>query len=280
MDRDQVSFAQAEGVEALPTQLELKTISPELAALLWRFINKLLENYIDWSDDYNSKYIIKEPINEILRAWWVRRLYNNADEFPDPDSIKAVVKKVITSRKYVETFDFLQFVIRHPKMDERFATACDGILEEARAAYRVIGKTIVPVASAAEAQAVSAALAEVARSPMRGADAHLKNAARFLSDGDWPGAIRESIHAVEAAAKAIEPTAATLGPALDSLQESVGLNPALKRAFSNLYGFTCDEQGIRHSLVFNEEPKVTERDALFMFGACAAFVSYLVKSPR
>ena len=33
------------------------------------------------------------------------------------------------------------------------------------------------------------------------------------------------------------------------------LHPALKRAFSNLYGFTSDEQGIRHALIDNPQVK-------------------------
>ncbi|HAE28382.1 MAG TPA: hypothetical protein DCG58_14560, partial [Hyphomonas adhaerens] len=43
-----------------------------------------------------------------------------------------------------------------------------------------------------------------------------------------------------------------------------------------LYGYTSDEEGVRHALVFNEKSTVDEVDALFMLGACASFVSYLL----
>jgi hypothetical protein len=43
-----------------------------------------------------------------------------------------------------------------------------------------------------------------------------------------------------------------------------------------LYGYSSDEEGVRHALVFKEEAQVDEADALFMLGACASFVSYLL----
>ncbi len=89
-----------------------------------------------------------------------------------------------------------------------------------------------------------------------------------------------SVHAVEGSAKAIKPSAKTLGPALTRLKSTIGLNPALATAFGNLYGFTSDEKGIRHSLVFSATSHVTERDAIFMFGACASFVAYLSSAEK
>ncbi|ODP39356.1 hypothetical protein BFL28_11145 [Sphingomonas turrisvirgatae] len=50
----------------------------------------------------------------------------------------------------------------------------------------------------------------------------------------------------------------------------------LKKAFGALYGYTSDTDGVRHALVFNDSANVSEAEALFMFGACAAFVSYLL----
>jgi len=54
----------------------------------------------------------------------------------------------------------------------------------------------------------------------------------------------------------------------------------LKRGFTAIYGFTSDEQGIRHSLLEKESPTVDEADAQFMIGACSAFVSYLISKAR
>ena len=76
----------------------------------------------------------------------------------------------------------------------------------------------------------------------------------------------------------IDPNAGnTLGPALDSLEKAGVLNHrALKEAFSKLYGYTNDENGIRHALLEEEAAAVDLDDAVFMFGACASFAAYLV----
>ena len=66
-----------------------------------------------------------------------------------------------------------------------------------------------------------------------------------------------------------------LGPALSKLEADGHLHGGLKAAFSKLYGYTSDEEGIRHALVLNESAQVDEADALFMLGACASFVTYL-----
>jgi hypothetical protein len=54
----------------------------------------------------------------------------------------------------------------------------------------------------------------------------------------------------------------------------------MKEGFVKLYGFTSDQNGIRHPLLEKGEANVDETDALFMIGACAAFVSYLINKSR
>lgn len=54
----------------------------------------------------------------------------------------------------------------------------------------------------------------------------------------------------------------------------------MKKGFLALYGFTSDEQGIRHPLLDKNAAQVEETDALLMIEACAAFVSYLINRTR
>ena len=104
----------------------------------------------------------------------------------------------------------------------------------------------------------------------------LVGAAKKLADSDWVGSVRDSIHAVEATALNLAP-GETLGPALAELEKRGNLHGGLKRAFGALYGFTSDKKtGVRHANVFGEDETVDEADALFMLGACASFVSYLI----
>ena len=108
-----------------------------------------------------------------------------------------------------------------------------------------------------------------------GAAKHLRAAGERIIGQDWAGSVRESIHAVESVANHLAPgNAGTLGKVLAVLEGKGGLHGALKSGFSSLYGYTSDEPGIRHALL-EDESKVTQHEAIYMIGACAAFCSYL-----
>jgi hypothetical protein len=277
-DRRGLTFAQAEGVEELPRQLALREISPELSAVLWAVIHEMLDEARSNTGYYGESDFIKEPWNSLLRMWWILRLHKNIDELPEPGALINLVKKTVTSREYVKVFDFLQFIMSRPEKPHKFDKTVDTFLKNTKSAYRVVENHIIPTISDEQADAVRAALAIARSAAARGPHAHLRSAASALSSGDWAEAIRESIHAVEASAKSIEPSATTLGPALDRLKTTIGLHPALLRAYNALYGYTSDEKGIRHALVFGDAAEVGEREAIFMFGACAAFVGYLLSA--
>ena len=279
-DRIGLTFSQAEGVEPLPSQLALRTISPELAAALWAVIYDSVGRCVKYSNGVYAHKYLDDPWVTIMRVWWVTRLYKNVDEYPEVDHIIIIIKDIITSRDYIKTFDFIQFLIQRPECPRYLPKSVDLVLERTRAAYRIIDNHVLPIATEAEVAAISAALVESAKADANGPKIHLKNAAENLSRGEWAETVRESIHAVEAAAKSIEPSAATLGPALTKLQTSISLNPAMSRAYSALYGYACDEKGVRHALVFDGQSTVSERDAIFMFGACASFVRYLLSAKR
>jgi hypothetical protein len=68
-------------------------------------------------------------------------------------------------------------------------------------------------------------------------------------------------------ARALEPEAQKLGPALSKLEKSVRVHPALRKGFGSLYGFTSDEKGIRHALLDEPMAQVDETDALYMLGS-------------
>ena len=162
-----------------------------------------------------------------------------------------------------------------------FATKLENALRYCRAAYRVIdGKVICPIASDAEHSTIVQAFADLAAKQFNGARAHLRNAASHLTAGAYADSVRESIHAVEAVGRTLDPTADVLSKALAKLEQKISIHPAMKKGFTSLYAYTSDEKGIRHALLDDSAAKVDEADALFMFGACAAFVSYLVNKAR
>lgn len=91
---------------------------------------------------------------------------------------------------------------------------------------------------------------------------------------DYRNSIKESISAVESLARILtKNNKATLGDALRLLEQRRGLHLALREAFSKLYGYTSDEQGIRHAML--DEPKISAADAKFFLLSCTSFINYL-----
>ena len=67
----------------------------------------------------------------------------------------------------------------------------------------------------------------------------------------------------------------TLGQALKEVEDKVGLHGALKNAFSSLYGYTSNAEGIRHALL-DGKTSLSSEDAKFMLVSCFALINYLV----
>jgi hypothetical protein len=111
-----------------------------------------------------------------------------------------------------------------------------------------------------------------------GAKTHLRKAAKHLNAQDYADSVKESISAVESVARTIDPKAnKDLGAALNSLQRAGVLrHKAFKDALNNLYGYTSNEEGIRHCLLNEGTANVDLDDAMFMFSACAIFCDYLL----
>ena len=92
--------------------------------------------------------------------------------------------------------------------------------------------------------------------------------------------LSRTLPAVESVARTLAPDATTLAPALKFIEKNGALHPALKTAFSKLYGYASDERGIRHALLNGDGADVGADEALFMLGACASFASYLWRKDR
>jgi len=89
---------------------------------------------------------------------------------------------------------------------------------------------------------------------------------------DYANSIKESISAVESLVQIQLGKTGTLGKLIDKLD----VHPALKKGFSNLYGWTSSEKtGIRHA-GYNEELKPEEPEARYMLVTCSAFVNYAI----
>lgn len=266
----EATFAEREGAKPLPRQLETKKVPKEARSKIWRVLyNSIQSGKFTGSDyrSYNSAY------EAILRDFWTEIDCKFVDAFRRPVPDMEAYAKEKMSLGYAEFFEFIEFIVRHPKVPAGLDEKINDVLKETGSAYRIFEKTIVPISSQEMADAVEGAFERL--SDFSGARLHLQLAASSLSDGNFANSVRESVNAVEAVARKLSPEAKTLGPALAKIEKSHRLHPALKKGFSALYGYTSDEEGIRHALIQQDAPSVSEQDALYMLGSCASFTSYL-----
>jgi hypothetical protein len=191
-----------------------------------------------------------------------------------------------TIRKYFfdcawnEVYDVVEFVASNfpdelDRVTTRFRSYCNWILEREVSAYRFVVDKITQVTDEQEIAAIEEA-ADTAGS-LKPATIHMRAALNLLADRkspDYRNSVKESISAVEAACKVMAgEEKADLDKALKQLKKQLGLHGALEKAFSSMYGYSSDADGIRHALM--DEPNLAFENAKFMLVACAAFVNYL-----
>lgn len=152
------------------------------------------------------------------------------------------------------------------------------ILGREVAGYRVIDNIVVPISDPTQIDSITLGLSSARDSPMHGAYDHLATSLRLLSNREQPdyrNSIKESISAIESAASSLtNKERPDINDALRILSEQGNLHPALREAFVKLYGWTSDEDGVRHALM--QQSSLGFEDAQFMLVACSAFLHYLV----
>lgn len=152
------------------------------------------------------------------------------------------------------------------------------ILEEEKSGYRLINEKFVNITNKAELDS----LHQASNSPYHSVNIHIRKAISLYSDRknpDYENSIKESISAVEAMCCTITGmtgSSATLGAAIKRLEDSgIIIHAALRDAFSKMYGYTSDSDGIRHGGIdFKNAPA---EDAKYMLVSCSAFVNYLIE---
>lgn len=268
-------FSQRYGHTPLERAFQRESVDEALRTKLWNVLKVII-----WDNYDHSDYSLRETsqkIDSMLRRLWFNFFNKDLDRLPEfhtnyGESAYSQLKKHFFGCEWFEVYDFIEEISLDSSelLSDKSREWINQILEKQNAAYRFVGKEIAEITDQREIDAIEGGL-EHPEKPVR---LHLEAALRMLSDKqapDYRNSVKESISAVEAACRLVSGNAsATLGDALKIIRN---LHPALSKAFNQLYGYTSDASGIRHSLI--DEPNITYADAKFMLVACSAFVSYL-----
>lgn len=185
------------------------------------------------------------------------------------------IREYFFKAKWFEVYDFIEFSAKNfPSLDkDSFAAACNDRLEKEASAYRFVDGVITKITDESEIAEIELALRRGQSDPIR---IHLQCALERLSDRknpDYRNSIKESISAVESLVCNIVGEKGTLGQLIKKMEDEIGLHPALRTAFSSLYGYTSDEDGIRHAIL--ESQNVGFDEAKFFLVVCSTFSNFV-----
>jgi hypothetical protein len=283
-----LKFSQRAGITAVNKIAQVNSIDGVLRNSLWNVLTICYWETFDRPhySEYGGRadYLMRSNLGILFQSLWINYFKNPLDRMPeyyfDENGGLGILRSYYFNAKWYEIYDFLEFVASHgPKQVKvEYLKICNNVLEKENSAYRFVDGIVVEISSKDEIEEVQAAIDRSA--PYFGAKEHLRVAITLLSDKEAPdyrNSIKESISAVESLCKSVsEDNKATLGEALKVLERKKMLHPALKSAFSSLYGFTSDAGGIRHALV--EESNLNLSDARFMLICCSAFINYVISA--
>jgi hypothetical protein len=214
-------------------------------------------------------------------------LHRRNDHIPDNNSVtRERLAEWFFTASWNETYDLIEILLDaldgirgRERFQEGHAEAWLNIyLEREMSGYRSVNRQLVPITSSIEIFEIE----QASRPKMgfEGVAAHIDSALSLLGkkpEPDYRNSIKESISAVEAAAILVTgDKKADLDKALATLEQKGALHGALKSGVSKLYGYTSDEDGIRHAIL--TESNVGFAEAQFMLVACSAFCNFLIDS--
>lgn len=191
------------------------------------------------------------------------------------------ISDLIREGEYHEVLTLVEYIANNDRCPDILIDNILSIFDEVKIAYSLIkiddGFKIAPLQSKELVDAIQHSFDALTKTDMRGSSDHLQQAIKHINAGQYADSISDSINAVESVARRIVPGTNSLGDALKSLEKKNLLtNQQLKDGFTKIYSYTNTEEGIRHAQVFKDSSAVGIDEAIFMFGACAAFAAFLV----
>lgn len=272
------SFSQRQGLKPVPQVVQVGAMNDELRNSLWNALDTVFWSSNGFVYGHDGSYGEIEDFSRTLWSSFFKLPVDSRPGYGQANRGRQILNEIrqhFFNCEWSEVYDFLEFVVRvHANVKPRLADYLNQILARELAGYKFIDGLIVDITDAQESELLTDALADTQFGPVT---AHLERALQLLADRkqpDYRNSIKESISAVEAMARIVAETPkATLGEALKVLEKKGRLHPALKDGFSKLYGYTNDDDGIRHAML--DEPNIDQNDAKYFLLSCTSFINYL-----
>lgn len=261
-----------------PPKIQMDSVTEPLRNSIWNLFLFITEELCDFSERDEMCY---EAVRTVARGF----LRVRTDTVTYGIGASHWLAEYYFKLPWYDVYNFLEFLVENSEeitdgrlKPDMLVPKANYILEKEMSGYRFINGTLSPISGEAEIAAIEGAISKSTSFGLGGVQTHLKEALRLLGlkpEPDYRNSIKEAISAVESATKLIGgTTGGGLDAPLKELSKKTPIHPALLDGFINLYGFTSNEDGIRHAIL--DQPNVGYDEAKFMLVACSAFVNFLI----
>src|SRR5699024_8014770 len=233
------SFAERIGQRAPRTVTQIDSLDTDTRTALWN----VLAHFRDSIDS-----VVLNPYEHlVMKALWARYFKGALDEMPGVSRVWEIVKKTIQQSEWYEALDLIETLVQYfDKIDHTLMRKClahvpkqmNSVFEQELVGYRFLRKEITPITAARDIEAIEDTLEEL--TPYSGAQQHLEQAIKSLSDRANPNyaqSISEAVKAVEGVVQKLTESKAPLGTGLNRLEKAgIEIHPGLKEAWRTMYG--------------------------------------------
>jgi len=266
------TFSERNGYEIASTAIQRESLDDAVRRDVFNMFHAAQDNLRDQSND--SPWTVVDIVS-------MRHFHTTRDAIPSYTNFwEGVFKNGILAGQWNKTLDLIECTTTayssaaSPAYGNLLTQRINEIFADHLVAYRFVNGEIAPLDTDEEAEAVDAAISD--RDVPASARTHLAQAVSHLAnrdERDLRNVVKESISAVESAARALG-GGNGLVAALDALsKEDPAPHKALVDGWKKLYGWTSDDGGIRHGNNTVVEPGLPL--AKWMLVSSAAMVTYL-----
>lgn len=278
-------FSERYGYKPVREIIQKESINTNLKNSLWNTISECIFNKYSRPYLSHANLISGSNLESFFKLIFHSYFKQRIDQIPY--SIELTIERIdqlfFTKYKWFEIYDFIETCIEYFPFQsgkDNFILLLNDCLQSENSAYRVIDNQIVEITSEQEIQSIEDALANT--NQYSGVQQHLNQALKLMSDRqnpDYRNSIKESISGVEALAmQLLEDNSIPLGKAIPKLRSKYNLHPTLMESLNKLYGYSSDEDGVRHGSP--NSSTVIYTDAKFMLVACTNFINYLIEKTK
>jgi len=277
----------SERIEAINANrnIQIDSINDELRHSLWNLFFGLYEDrhkrYWRKVSEYTAEFFRKVPVDELPYInnecrYWLKGYFSSLSWYQVYDFLEFIVRNHVAMTR--ENLSYASGYTDHKVNKDKLIRRCNFILERELSGYRFISGILSPISDKTEVAEIEAAINSAEKEGLCGASEHIKTAIDLLGKKpkpDFRNAIKEAISAVESVSKQITGSNSKgLKGALSKLCKHTEIHAALRSGFFKLYGYSSNEDGIRHAIL--DQPNVGFAEAKYMIVSCSAFVNFLI----